>query len=126
MNRTDEVLIVVTDEGNDASEIDATCQSLLDELSALPIDRLARGEHGSAPDGTRAADVATVDTIVAAISSPLVLKAALDLIREFLSRRGGGGVVVRVGDDAIELTAATPGQQAALVEDFLARRRDGG
>jgi hypothetical protein len=127
----DDVLIVISDDGHDDEELDAACQDLLDELGDLPLDRLERARAGVAPDGTRssgaaAIDTLSADTLSAAVASPAVLKSVVDLIGHFLQRRGSGAVEVKVGGDSITLAAATPEQQAKLVDDFLARQRHGG
>jgi hypothetical protein len=122
----DDVLIVISDDGHDDEELDAACQDLLDELGDLPLDRLERAHAGVAPDGTRSSGAAAIDTLSAAVASPAVLKSVVDLIGHFLQRRGSGAVEVKVGGDSITLAAATPEQQAKLVDDFLARQRLGG
>lgn len=96
-------------------------ESLLEELSLLDFDRLERPVEGDRPVGTRAADVATVGTLVGVFSSPIVLRAAMDVVRSWLVRQQGAAVTVTCGKDSIRLAAASPKEQRALVEMFIER-----
>jgi hypothetical protein len=94
-------------------------ESLLDELSLLDFDRLDRLVGVERPAGTRAAGAATVGTLVGIFSSPIVLRAAMDVVRSWLMRQEGAAVTVKCGKDSISLAAATPEEQRALVEMFV-------
>ncbi|WP_328451263.1 hypothetical protein [Amycolatopsis sp. NBC_00438] len=53
--------------------------------------------------------------------SPVVLRAVVAVVKSRLERQKRGSVTHRAGDDSIELTAATRGEQDALVQTFLHR-----
>jgi hypothetical protein len=60
-------------------------------------------------------------TLVGLLASPVVLRAVVDVVKSWLERQKRGSVTIKVGDDSIELTAATRGEQDALVQAFLHR-----
>ncbi|MFJ7218952.1 hypothetical protein [Amycolatopsis sp. NPDC098790] len=119
MSRREIELIVSGWEG-DLAEIADAGDRLCEELDLLDFDRLDRPEIPSKP-GTRSGAAAAAGTLVGLMSSPLVMRAVVDVVKSWLERQKRGSVTIKCGDDSIELTAATRAQQDALVEAFLDR-----
>jgi membrane-associated two-gene conflict system component 1 (EACC1) len=119
------VVLEVSTPGADAVELDNATMSLLDELSLVDIDQLDRATK-PAPAGTRAPDAQTIDTLIALVSSPIVLQGIVDVVRSWLTRRARGAVEIKIGTDSLKLSAATAEQQEDLVREFLDRRGNAG
>jgi hypothetical protein len=119
------VVLELSDSAADPSEQDEATMSLLDELRLVDVDRLERAVQ-SAPPGTRAPDAQTIDTLIAVLSSPIVLQGVVDVVRSWLTRRDRGAVQIKIGADSIEVSAATSEQQADLIRAFLDRHGGAG
>lgn len=107
--------------GEPDDEIARSSEHLLAELTELDLESVERAPGVAAPAATRGVDPDAVATLVAVATSPLVLRASLDVARSWLERRVRGTVRVRVGDDEIELTAASAREQRELVRAFVDR-----
>jgi hypothetical protein len=118
-NNQRELELVVDGFEGDLMAVSEASGLLLEELSLLSFDRLDRLAEGKREAGTRAADPATVGTLVGLFSSPIVLRAAVDIIRSWLIRQKRGSVTITCGQDTLELVDPTRSQQAALIEAFL-------
>jgi Effector Associated Constant Component 1 len=106
----------------DAASIGQATESLVQDLSYLDFDRLEPVAAGPAPTGTRAGELVAVGEVAGLLASPAVLGATVSLIGEWLRRRGGSGTVkVKIGEDELELSAATAEQQEALTRKFMAK-----
>lgn len=119
------VVVELSTPGADPVELDSATTSLLDELRLVDIDQLERATQ-PAPPGTRTPDAQTIDTLVAVVSSPIVLQGMVDVVRSWLTRRDRGAVEIKVGTDRLTLSAATAEQQEHLVREFLDRHGSGG
>lgn len=116
---THELELVVDGFDGDRPAASAASESLLDELSLLDFDRLDRVSGGEPPAGTRGADVTAVGALVGIVSSPIVLRAAMDVVRSWLVRQDGAAVTVKCGKDSIRLAGASTDEQRALVDMFI-------
>ncbi len=121
MNQRVEFTII--EDGADAEQLSGDSDLLLTELRELDFDDVNRPAAGAAPTGTRTGDVATIASIVAIVSSPAVLQTATEVVKSWLVRRTRGSVRIKVGDDEIEISAASTGEQRLLIAEFLARHR---
>lgn len=119
------VVLELSDPGAEPGELDDATVSLLEELRLVDVDRLERATE-PAPPGTRAPDAQTVDTLVALVSSPMMLQGMVDVVRSWLTRRDRGAVEIKIGMDSLKVSAATGEQQADLVRAFLDRHGDAG
>ncbi|MDS0136875.1 MULTISPECIES: effector-associated constant component EACC1 [unclassified Amycolatopsis] len=118
-----EIELVVGGWDGDLAEISDASDRLQDELGLLDFDRLGRPGTAAEP-GTRSGTAAAVGTLVGLVSSPVVLRAVVDVVKSWLERQKRGSVTIKCGEDSIELTAASRAQQDALVRAFLDRHTE--
>lgn len=120
MSQQREIELVVGGWDDDPAEIADAGDRLCEELDLLDFDRLDRPVIPS-QSGTRAGAAVAAGTLVGLLASPVVLRAVVDVVKSWLERQKRGSVTIKVGEDSIELTAATRAQQDALVQAFLDR-----
>lgn len=116
-----EIEFVVVDPDGDALAASEASEKLLEELDRLDFDRLDRATATTAEGGTRSGTVAVVGTLVGLVSSPAVVRGALEVVKSWLVRRERGTVKITCGEDVLELNAVSRSQQDALVKAFLDR-----
>ncbi|ONI88627.1 hypothetical protein ALI144C_06235 [Actinosynnema sp. ALI-1.44] len=102
----------------DPMETSRASESLLAELDALDFSGLDRADE-PAVGGTRSGTVAAVGTLVGLFSSPLVLKAAVDVVKSWLTRQERGAVTITCGDDTLTVANPSKADQEALVAAFV-------
>jgi hypothetical protein len=105
-------------ENPDPMAADVAGDSLLDELSLLDFDRLDRACASPVP-GTRSAGVVAAGTLVGLLSSPMVLRAAVDVVKSWLMRQDRGSVTITCGKDKLTLSNPSRADQEALVAAFV-------
>ena len=86
--------------------------------------RLARG--GSPEPGAKSAASVEWGTLLVSTVTSGALTAILRTANAWVARQRGGAISVRVGGDELVLTGASTEDQRRVVEDWLARRADGG
>ena len=116
-----EIEFVVVDEDGDPLAASEASETLLEELDRLGFDRLDRATETTEERGTRSGSVMVVGTLVGLISSPAVVRGAVEVVKSWLVRRERGSVTITCGDDKLELNAVSNAQQEALVKAFLER-----
>ena len=117
---TFELYIAIDDD--DPVEASSASEYLLEELRGLDFQSLERVSEQNRVAGTRSADPATIGTLLGIVSSPVVPRAAANVIQSWLARQKRGKVTLSLGGDTITLSSATTEEQAALVEAYLARK----
>ena len=114
--------IELSEAGADSARLDELTTRLRSELLALDVDDVQRVSAGSAPKGSRAIDVAAIGAMVVTMqqSGALVAK-VVNTIREWLKRdpEPTRAVKITLGDQTIELSAASSDQQDRLVAEFI-------
>jgi hypothetical protein len=115
-----QIELIVGGWDDDPAEIADAGDRLCEELDLLDFDRLDRPAIPS-ESGTRSGAAVAAGTLVGVLSSPLVLRTVVDVIKSWLERQKRGSVTLKLGDDSVELTAATRRQQDELVQAFLDR-----
>ena len=116
-----EIEFVVVDEDGDLLAASEASDLLLEELDRLDFDRLDRATTTTEEQGTRSGTVMVVGTLVGLVTSPVVVRSAVEVVKSWLVRRERGSVTITCGEDALELTAVSNAQQEALVKAFLDR-----
>jgi Effector Associated Constant Component 1 len=115
-----EIELIVGGWDDDPTEISDAGDRLREELDLLDFVRLDRpaipSEHG-----TRSGAAVAAGTFLGLVASPVFLRAVVDVVKSWLERPKRGSVTIKIGDDSIELTAATRAQQDELVQAFLDR-----
>ncbi|MEV6239228.1 hypothetical protein [Lentzea sp. NPDC051838] len=115
-----EIEFVVVDPDGDALAASEASDGLLEELDRLDFDRLDRATTAPDPD-TRSGTAMVVGTLVGIVSSPAVVRGAVEVVKSWLQRRERGSVKITCGDDTLEVNAVSKAQQEALVAAFLER-----
>jgi hypothetical protein len=109
----------VADDADDA-EVDGATRALRSELLELDVSDVGLPAVGPAPDGARAFEATMIGTLVVTAGRE-GLTAVVRAVAGWLGRGGARSVKLQIGDDAIELTAASREDQQRLLEAFLAR-----
>ena len=117
-------LVVEVDAGLEADEAELAelSLSLRDDLAELDVEsvRFARGEP--APERSKSVDPTEWGTLLVTVVSSGTLRALIDTANGWASRRRGGTLRVRIGDDELLLTGVSSGHHDRVIEDWLARR----
>lgn len=100
-------------------------ETLRQDLLALDVDSVTLASTGSAPDGSKGIDAATVGAILVVLTSSVELtKQVVAVARSWLSRGGprntGQVLKITMNGQSIELHAATVDQQQQLLDAFVA------
>ncbi len=115
-----EVTLRVHEDGADDERIEQLTQFLKNELRELtPVSDVP----GTAPDGTKAVDLAELGTLLATISQSSVLAALINAVSSWLGQRRERSVTVEADGDPLELTGAPDAAERARRSEWLERRR---
>lgn len=117
-----EIEVRLESEDADAAELDELVGRLMNELLDLDVSDIRRREAGPAPQGTKAAGVADVGSLLVEVASSGALLSVLQVVRDWFSRQKTPRTKVRVsiGGDEIELSRATAADQEKLIAAFIA------
>jgi hypothetical protein len=109
--------------GNPLREADEVDEQLLDLRSALlelDVETVDRVAGSPAPPGARgSAELA--GTLAVTLSNSAVLVAVVRALQSWIGRGKGRRVILRMGDDMIEVDAASAEQQAKLIQTWIER-----
>lgn len=106
----------------DAEQTEEELQYLLAELSELELPSIDRVTRGPAPDGSRSGDAVEVGALLIGLGgSGALLPVLVGLAQDWLGRRRSGSIRMKIGDDELELTAASDEMQRHTLEEFLRR-----
>ncbi|MEU5843029.1 hypothetical protein [Rhodococcus sp. NPDC047139] len=119
-----DVDVILSSSELDAGEIDEAARTLRSELLDLDVEDVRAQRGGAAPPGTRGVDAEVIGQLVVGIGPSLTaLRQLLETVRGWRSDRRQLGISVRIGEDHIELTDASPESERQLVDEFLRRHR---
>lgn len=114
--------IALIDEELDAEEVDQLAQQLREELLQAEVDSVDFVTAGEAPAHTRAIDVIALGGLLVTVAESVgALGTVIEIVRNWLSRRGRGQVKLQIGDDVLELSSVSKRRQEQLINAFLAR-----
>ncbi len=120
-----QVRLVLDTEDGDPERSEEDLQYLLDELAQIDIASIERESAGPAPPGTRGAGVDAASALLIALGgSGATLPVLVELIRDWLTRRGSGAVRLKIGSDEVELTHASSAMQQRVLDEFLSRHQE--
>jgi hypothetical protein len=94
---------------------------LREELLELDVDSVEGVADESTPDRAKGPAADSVGTLVVTLSNSAVLVALTGVLRSWLSRGSGRKVSLRLGDDTIEVSGASPEDQQRLIAAWLDR-----
>ena len=121
MRRQLELSVAVElDPDADAAELEARTLLLRREILELDVESVEEPVVGAPPDGVKGPEVALLGSLVVSAGQE-VIGAVVRVIAGWLSRGGSRTVKLQLGDDILELDAASQDEQTRLVEAFLAR-----
>jgi hypothetical protein len=115
----------VRDVDADAEEVAALAERLRRELLQLDVRNVEQARAGSAPPGAKGVDGIALGTLLVILSRrAATLASVLDAVQRWLGARPTRSVKLELDGDAIELSAASSGEQARLVELWIARHAE--
>ena len=120
----DALALELSEAGADPARLEELTTRLRSELLDLDVNDVERVSAGNAPEGSKAIELAAVGALIVTMeqSRPLVAK-VVSTIREWLKRdpdpEPTRAVKITLGDQTIELTAASSDQQDRLVAEFI-------
>jgi hypothetical protein len=112
----------ISEVGADAERLAVLAVYLRAELLELDVEDVTTPRVGEPLPGARAADVGVVGALLVALGqSAEGLQSVVSVIRHWLDRGGGSRRTVRLelGGDVLELSQASAGDQARLIELFV-------
>lgn len=119
--RSTSVEFIVEDESLDAEGLDSAARELAEELSELEVLDVRPLSGGTAPPGTRGGEIELTGTLIALLSTPGVVIASIELVKEWLSRRGRGAVTLKIGDNSLQLDSVSSSDREKLIDTFVQR-----
>lgn len=100
---------------------------LREELLELDVDAVEGLADQAAPEGAKGVASESAGTLIVTLSNSAVLVALAGALRSWLGRGSGRKVTVRLGNDMIEVSGASPEDQQKLIASWLDQHtRDGG
>jgi hypothetical protein len=120
--------VQLAEQGADDERLQRLAGHLRDELRDVGGVEPTLLQAGEAPEGSRALDIIVVGGLVLKLLDSAALRAAIGAIRGWLGRGAGAPrtVHIAIGDDSIDLSAATTEDQERLVEMFVSRHTSQG
>jgi hypothetical protein len=118
----EELAVVIVGDDLEAEQIDELIQQLREELLELDVDSVERIPAGEAPTSTRAVEIFVLGGLLVKVAESVnALNSAIGTIRDWLSRRGGVKIEIRLGNDVLELSNASRKDEERLIAAFLDR-----
>jgi hypothetical protein len=102
-----------------AVELDEAARQLRSELLELDVADVALLAEGPPPPGARAVEAAVVG-VLAVTAAREVMAAVVRSLERWVGSHSSRTVKLTLGDDSLELSGASLGDQRLLVESFLA------
>lgn len=106
--------------GAEAADLEEDTLRLREELLELDIADIERPEAHRVPEGAKGIDAALLGTLIVTTGQEAV-GAIVRAIASFVARSAHRSVKLQLGEDVIELTDASRGDQQRLIETFLSR-----
>ncbi|NUW05183.1 hypothetical protein G6W50_36595 [Streptomyces sp. CAI 127] len=119
-----EILVELTFSAGDGDpeQTEEQLQYLLAELREMELPSVERLMSAQAPTGTRGGDAVEVGALLIGLGgSGALLPVVVGLVQDWLSRRRSGSIRMKIGDDELELTAASDEMQQRALTEFLRR-----
>ncbi|GAF48105.1 hypothetical protein RW1_049_00120 [Rhodococcus wratislaviensis NBRC 100605] len=106
----------------DDQQLDDTTRLLRTELLELDVERVVDARGQVAPEGTRGVGAELVGQLIVGMGPGLVaLRQLLETVRSWRTQHHQVEISVRIGEDLIELTDASPETERQLVDAFIRR-----
>lgn len=116
------VVLRIGAQDDDPAQAEEHLQSLIDEVRQLDLEAIDRVHQGPPPPGSRSGGAVETGALLLGLGgSGALLPVLAGLVQDWLKRRRSGTVRMKIGDDEIELTAASDEAQRQALEAFLRR-----
>ena len=121
-------LALQIDAGPDADdeELAQLALRLRAELDGVDDASVRLARSGTPEPGAKSGEAVEWGTLLVSTVTSGALTAVVRMANSWVSRQRGGAISVRIGADELVLTGASTEDQRRVVEDWLARRADGG
>jgi hypothetical protein len=98
---------------------------LREELLELDVDSVEGVADRAAPDRAKGPAGESIGTLIVTLSNSAVLVALAGVLRSWLGRGNGRKVTLRLGDDTLEVSGASPEDQGKLIAFWLDQHAHG-
>ncbi|MFG2227796.1 hypothetical protein [Streptomyces sp. NPDC048644] len=107
---------------DDPDELDDATLSLRRLLDTLPEVGARELRSPGAPSGSKGTALELGAMAITVLGAHRGLRVLVDALRVWVHRADNRSVVVRLGDDSVEINGMSPERTAELAESFLQRR----
>ncbi|WP_030412729.1 hypothetical protein [Streptomyces sp. NRRL S-1448] len=119
MTITGDVTVVVHDEDADAQELDELTRGLLEELLALELPDVVRGQEPGAVGGKSGVVSSLTTLVVSGGFSVAALRSLTLVVRDWIKRSGARKAVLVSGERRLEIEGVSKKTQEAVVEAWI-------
>ncbi|WP_333777151.1 hypothetical protein [Streptomyces sp. IBSBF 3136] len=99
---------------------EAETAALTEELGGLELHRVAPLPAGSAPVGTRSAEVwETAALVITLRTAPTLVRSLVGLLQDWLRRRNSGSIEMKLGTHELRLTSTGRAEQREAIQGFF-------
>lgn len=117
-------MVLEPDQDTDAADGERLGRQLRNELRALDVDEVTTVDGGAPPPGAKGTATDLTEWLVTLSGGGGVFVTVIGTIRAWLgSRAGAHKITVTIDGDTLELSSATAGERAELVDAFVRRHR---
>jgi hypothetical protein len=95
MTESTELLISLSIESDDPSELDELTRQLRSEIEELNVDAVENVSQGDAPDGTKAVEWVELGNFVVSLA-PIVVPSLFDVLKSYIERKPSVPVKIKV------------------------------
>jgi hypothetical protein len=113
-------LEVALDTDADAAEFEDETALLRSDILELDVASVQRPAGGQAPDGTRAAELAVLGTLLVGVGKEMV-GPVIRAVEAWVARRRARAVKLTLEGDTIELSNVSSDDQRRMIDAFIAR-----
>jgi hypothetical protein len=117
LNATDLFITVNSGTDSDSEELDELTRQLLDELAELHLLLVELARGGKLPEGAKGEPIG-VGTILVKIAEAGGITGLVSVLGSWLSRDKRRALKLQIGDNKLEVTGITRGEQARLIKWF--------
>lgn len=110
---------IASGNGSDERELNKLAQGLRGELLDLDVQSVERAPVAVVPDGVKSGGASLPDLLIISISNSTVLVAIVHLLQAWIGRGKDRKVTIKLGKDSLEVDAASPEEQAKLIESWI-------
>jgi len=117
-------VVLQPDADADAEEVERLRRQLGSELRLLDIDGVRPVCSGEAPPGSKGVGADVTEWLVTLSASGGVFATLVATVKDWLGRRAEAHrVTLTIDGDTLELSSATPAEQAELIKNFVHRHQ---